>query len=544
MNSLDDLMDALVARYSDRLAAGGSADKADLLAEVPEEHRPALARCLRMIEAGLAQAPRAAAALGPGVVLGGFRIERELGRGGMAVVYLAHQPELARRVALKVLRPGLAVEPRHVDRFKREALAIARLQHPHIVAVYAVGEDKGWHYLAMEYVEGGNLAEVYAKLATLAPKARTAADLARAAGAPSIAELGPTFERALAGLLAPVARAIGVAHEIGIVHRDIKPSNILVHKDGRALVADFGLAKGDGDPELSLSGEPLGTPYYMSPEQAEASANAIDERTDVYSLGVTFYEGLAGRRPFEGETAFAVLDQVRTKTVPPPAYFNRAVTADADAVAGRAMARDRAQRYARMLDFATDLAALVAAQPSRALALEAGMLRQLWRAVVAQMKQRPFEYRSRQTLLGWPLVHVYAGPRLDRPRRVARAWFAAGAELNTGFLAIGSVSVGVFTAGALSLGVFSFGALALGAATFGGVSVGAWKSNGGVAVSWHEAVGGAAIAHDYAAGGWARAEHALSGVQRDPVATEHFEQSWNPLTRLLKFEVELDVPPR
>jgi hypothetical protein len=533
MTSLDDLMDGLVAEYSDRLAAGRDAGKDDLLARVSEEHRPALARCLRMIEAGLAQAPRAAAALGPGVVLGGFRIERELGRGGMAVVYLAQQPELARRVALKVLRPGLAVEPRHVERFKREALSIARLQHPHIVAVYAVGEDKGWHYLAMEYVEGGNLADVYAALARIPPKARTPQDLARAAGAPSIAELGPTYERALAGLLAPVARAIGVAHEIGIVHRDIKPSNILVHRDGRALVADFGLAKGDGDPELSLSGEPLGTPYYMSPEQAEASANAVDERTDVYSLGVTLYEGLAGARPFEGDTAFAVLDQVRTKTVPPPATFNRAVTADADAVAGRAMARDRTQRYARMLDFATDLAALVAAQPTRALTLEAGIARQLWRAFVAQMRQRPFEYRSRQTLLGWPLVHVYAGPRLDRPRRVARAWFAAGGEFSTGFFAFGSLAIGVFSAGALSLGIFGFGGIALGIATFGGVSAGAWKSNGGVAVSWHEAAGGVAIAHDYAAGGWASAEYVMSDRKRDPEAVEYFRQSWSPLMRLL-----------
>ena len=264
--SLDDRLDQLVARYADRLARGDRRGPADLLQEAPESARAELGRCLRMMEAAHQKGAPAPTPIGPGTVMDGLRIERELGRGGMAVVYLATQLELNRPVALKVLRPGLAFDERHVERFRREALAVARLSHPHIVQIHSVGTSHGHPYLAMEYVQGPTLAEVFARL----PPAgmRTAGDLAAIVGwSPSRIE-GKSYEAALAELLAPAARALATAHEVGLVHRDIKPSNILIRKDGGAVVADFGLAKGDGDASLSLSGEPLGTPYYMSPEQA------------------------------------------------------------------------------------------------------------------------------------------------------------------------------------------------------------------------------------------------------------------------------------
>jgi tRNA A-37 threonylcarbamoyl transferase component Bud32 len=227
------------------------------------------------------------------VHIAGYQLVREIGRGGMSIVFLAQQLDLKRPVALKVLRPGLAVEAQHVERFQREAMSIARLQHPHIVQVYAVGETDGWHWLAMEYVEGKNLAQIYAELAGRErdPRSWTGKSLAAALGARTLEWQSKSLAAALCELLAPVARAIGVAHEIGLVHRDVKPSNILIHKDGRALIADFGLAKGDGDPGLSMTGEPIGTPYYMSPEQALMASARVDARTDVYSLGVTLYEG-------------------------------------------------------------------------------------------------------------------------------------------------------------------------------------------------------------------------------------------------------------
>jgi len=339
---LDDLLDRLVAEYQDRVAAGAEPRVDDVLARAPVAHRAALERSLRMIQAGTASAPRASRVLVPGVTLGAYRLVREIGRGGMAIVFHATQIDLRRSVALKVLRPGLAVEKSHVERFQREALAIARLQHPHIVQVHAVGETDGWHWIAMEYVEGRNLAQIYVEMARVErdPSRWTAEILCAAGGIPSAPFANLGYPQALAKLLAPVARAIGVAHEIGLVHRDVKPSNILVHKDGRALVADFGLAKGDGDPALSMSGEPVGTPYYMSPEQALLARTPVDRRTDVYSLGVTLYEGIAGRRPFEGTSTFAVLDAIRVHNPEPLMRYVPKISRDMDAVVEVAMAKE------------------------------------------------------------------------------------------------------------------------------------------------------------------------------------------------------------
>ncbi len=235
--SLDDRLDAIVARYAERLARGEKRGPEDLLTEIPEALRGELARCLRLLEVGLRSGAAAPAPIGPGSVFDGFRIERELGRGGMAIVYLARQLELNRLVALKVLRPGLALDERHVERFRREALAVARLSHPHIVQIYGVGVGCGHPYLAMEYVEGPSLAEVFARL----PRSglRSAEDLARAVGWPIERVLGKTYEAALAEQLAPAARALATAHEVGLVHRDIKPSNILIRKDSSAVIADF-----------------------------------------------------------------------------------------------------------------------------------------------------------------------------------------------------------------------------------------------------------------------------------------------------------------
>ena len=519
MDRTEDLLDRLVAEYSDRLASGREAREEELLAEVPAEHRSALERCFRMIRSGMAAAPWASLPLGPGTVLDQFRIVREIGRGGMAVVYEAIQQGLERRVALKILRPGLALEGRHVDRFKREALAIARLKHPHIVQVYAVGEAAGHHFLAMELVEGTHLAEVLSRLP--ARRDWTAHDLADAAGIPALGAGRTSYESAFCALLAPVVRAIGLAHELGMVHRDIKPANILIHADGRAVIADFGLAKGDGDPGLSLTGEPLGTPFYMSPEQAAVIQHPVDERSDVYSLGVTLYEGLTGRRPFEGDTVLAVIDAIRHRTPQSPRRARRGVSPGADAVVRKAMQRYPEERYKSALDLATELGAIVEGRVTQAAAQEGGALRRLGRALRTVLEYGMFlrvqEYRSRREFLGLPLIHVNLGPRqAGRGLRKAQGWIAIG-DVAFGAVALGPLAFGVFSWGGLACGGFVFAGIAAGLVTFAGISIGV-LATGGVAAGY-AAFGGLALGH-YAFGGYGIGAHVLDGRVEDPLALE------------------------
>ncbi len=522
----DDLLDRLVAEFSDQLAAGRDPREEELYARVPAAQHETLRRCLRMVRAGLVSAPRSTDALVAGVELDGFRIVRELGRGGMAVVYLAEQLELRRSVALKVLRPGLALDSRHVERFKREALTIARLQHPHIVQVHAVGETRGYHWLAMEFVEGPTLAEVLDRLAQSAvPCAQwAAADLARAAGLPSLAGLG-SYERALCALLAPVARALGTAHDLGLVHRDVKPSNILIQRDGRALIADFGLAKGEGDPGLSLSGQPVGTPYYMSPEQAEMTTRAVDQRSDVYSFGVTLYESLSGRRPFEGDTVLAVLDAIKSRAPAPLRALAPRRSRDAEAVVRRAMAYSPAERYASAIELAAELGALVDGRATQALAQEGGPLRRafrFWRLAAAGQIQ---EYRSPRTFLGLPLVHLCFGRRFPgQKRRLAKGWIAAG-DVAVGGLAFGGVAIGLCSFGGLGLGLLlGWGGITSGAVCMGGLALGLLPM-GGVAIGYG-AFGGMAIGH-YAMGGKVYGNHLVGSGHHDPQAIEWF-RDWSP----------------
>ena len=534
MNSpdIDSQLDQLVALFSDRLTAGEDPRESELLARLDPEHRPALERCFRMIRAGVEQGTAPARGLAPGMDLGGFRLERLLGSGGMAQVYLAHQQELDRPVALKVLRPGLALDPRHVQRFRREALAVGRLQHPHIVQVYRVGEAEGHHYIAMEYIDGPNLAQILDRLATGPPW--SAQDLAQAAGIPLLAEGHDTYEQALAALLEPVVRAVGVAHEIGIIHRDLKPSNILVNRDGRAMVADFGLARGENDPGLSLTGQPLGTPYYMSPEQVQQSSQPIDARTDVYSLGVTLYEALTGQRPFEGDSALAVFEAIRNEQATPLRQRTPSLSLGAELVVQQAMNRELAERCPSALELGMELAALRDGRPPRALHER----RPWWRRRL--MDARSFaaggalEYRSAQTLLGLPLVHVNFGPRRKGGAvRRAKGWLAIG-NVAMGGLAVGNLALGVVSVGALSSGLCCIGGLALGALAVGGVAAGAFAF-GGLAVG-AVALGGAAYGY-FAAGGSASGMYVLSPKRIDPEALHLFRDTLGPLTDLLGFSV-------
>jgi len=465
MNDTADLVDELVALYAERVARGEATRADELIARAPL-HRAELLRCFRMLDGAPSNGP---AALANDVQLGDFRVVRELGRGGMAVVYEAEQLSLRRRVALKVLRNHLTLEPRHVERFQREARAAAKLAHANVAAVHAVGTHDGHAFIAFELVRGPSLAALIATLRGLR-KRPTAADLARASANAELA-LCPDYTAACARLVHGVFDAVAFAHASGVIHRDIKPSNILLDSAGKALVADFGLAKDMGEASLSLSGETLGTPHYMSPEQAGALASRVDERTDVYSLGVTLYELLTLTRPFEGDTLQQLVLNISTLEVAHPSELAPDVARRVGDVVLKSLAKDPAQRYASVNAFQHDLElALIGAQTNAV--SSRGLSSVLGRWFDARAHGVPFEYRSRAHIFGLPLLHIADGVRDARTRQPKWA---------RGVVAIGDFAIGGYAAGKFAVGLIAFGGIAVGAAGIGALAA-AYAAIGGLAV--------------------------------------------------------------
>lgn len=276
----------------------------------------------------------------PGSKLGGFEIVRELGRGGMGVVYKAHEQSLQRVVALKILPKELVSDPAFVQRFKREARAAAQLSHPNIVHIYAVGEEDGTHYIAMEYVKGVSLRDL-------------------------IREKGQLDLRRALRYTGQIAQALGAAHTVGIVHRDVKPHNVMIDTADRARVMDFGLASlENARTQLTETGTTLGTPAYMSPEQCRgASAGPL---SDIFSLGVTLYEMLAGRVPFDGDSPLAIMHQVTSEDPTPVTQYNSDVPHSVWTVIQKMLARDPKDRYQNTQDLNTDLRRLFNSEPPSA----------------------------------------------------------------------------------------------------------------------------------------------------------------------------------
>jgi serine/threonine protein kinase/tetratricopeptide (TPR) repeat protein len=294
-------------------------------------------------------------------LLGDFRLLREVGRGGMAVVYEAEQVSLSRRVALKVLPFAAVLDPKQLQRFKNEALAAARLQHPNIVPVYAVGCDRGVHYYAMHYVDGESLAVAIRSLQGRAPRGEAPSPVSSFKNHRDTAYL-----KMAATLGMQAAAALDHAHQLGIVHRDVKPGNLLVDGEGTLWVTDFGLARSTTDVTLTITGELLGTYRYMSPEQAQAKRVPVDHRTDVYSLGTTLYELLTLQPAFPGDDPQEVLRQIATREPVAPRRINPSLPRDLETIVLKAMSKDPSARYSTAQEMAEDLRLHLEGQPVRA----------------------------------------------------------------------------------------------------------------------------------------------------------------------------------
>jgi serine/threonine protein kinase len=308
--------------------------------------------------------------------LGDFRINREVGRGGMGIVYEAEQVSLGRRVALKVLPFGAMMDPRQLQRFHTEARAAAGLHHSNIVPVFAVGSERGIHYYAMQFIEGRTLAQLIEEQRggpsspMLAPRRQLAAVSAStvpvAAQATSAAPRDATSFRRLAEWGIQAAEALDYAHSVGVVHRDVKPANLLVDTAGRLWVTDFGLAQVQNDPRLTMTGDLVGTLRYMSPEQALAQRPLIDHRTDVYSLGATLYELLTLQPALDGLERQELLRQIELEEPRPPRRHNPAVPLELELIVLKALEKDPAHRYGTAKDLADDLRCFLEDRPLHA----------------------------------------------------------------------------------------------------------------------------------------------------------------------------------
>jgi serine/threonine protein kinase len=297
--------------------------------------------------------------------IGQYTVIRELGHGGMGVVYLAEQAGLRRPVALKVIRHGISATDEEVARFRDEAEAVALLQHPNVVQIHEVGGQDGVYYLALEYVDGGSLDR-------------------RLAGTPQ----DPT---AAAQIVETLARAIHHAHRRGILHRDLKPANILMSGESAVpKITDFGLAKRveSGDAR-TRSGLVLGTPSYIAPEQASGRPEEVTHAVDIYGLGAILYELLTGRPPFKGATALSTLEQVASQEPVPPSRFHRQIPRDLETICLKCLEKPPGRRYASAEGLADDLHRFLSGRPIVARPIGAwggpgsgpgaGLMRPAWR---------------------------------------------------------------------------------------------------------------------------------------------------------------------
>jgi serine/threonine protein kinase/Flp pilus assembly protein TadD len=370
---IDQQVAEVVAEITDRLHAGEPVDVEQYMARHPE-----LADRLRPLVAALDLLARFSSAAGAerrlerasagkelSGTLGDFRILREVGHGGMGVVYEAEQISLGRRVALKVLPFAATMDPRHLRRFQNEARAAASLEHPHIVPVYGVGCERGVHYYAMKFIDGQTLASLLqqhradpASRGCQPPGGPGSPEAVTAPAAATRTQRAPrdsTTFRQIAAWAIQAAEALEHAHSLGVVHRDIKPANLLIDGHGALWVTDYGLARTAADAGLTMTGDVLGTLRYMSPEQALAKHGLVDHRTDIYSLGVTLYELLTGTPAVGGKDREEILNAITLQERRPPRALEAAIPPDLETIVLKAMEKTPTDRYATAQELADDL---------------------------------------------------------------------------------------------------------------------------------------------------------------------------------------------
>ena len=391
-----------VQEFLEQLEAGQRPDRQEFIRRYPDLAQP-LNQCLDGLElvhkAGVGKklelSGDAWLSVGSGDVLpanplGDFKILREIGRGGMGIVYEAVQLSLGRRVALKVLPFAATFDAKHLQRFHNEAHAAAQLHHTNIVPVYAVGCERGVHFYAMQLIEGQSLAAVIRQIRQQANRHESAeaslgnvvspaqpeqpmvahAPLAQPVKASSNAETGAQvsltlssqrsgkreeFFRTAARLIVQAAEALEHAHQFGIVHRDIKPANLLVDAHSRLWITDFGLAQFHADAGLTQTGDILGTLRYMSPEQSCGQRVLVDHRTDIYSLGATLYELVTLEPIFPGENRQQLLHQIIHDEPRSPRSLEKSVPVDLETIILKAVSKNPADRYGSAQEMAADL---------------------------------------------------------------------------------------------------------------------------------------------------------------------------------------------
>ncbi len=333
-------LDALFAEYAERLTSGERLDPKAILRDHPDVGKDLLEYLEDFVDLGSEEGRPC-----PLGSLGDYELLRQVGRGGMGVVYEAWEQSMDRRVALKVLPAGLAVDQKVSSRFLREARLAGKLHHPHVVPVFGIGITGDTPHYAMEFVEGETLAQVLAR-----PRAAAGGREGGSAAEPprtllDTAEVTPEYCYRVARAFVGVAGGLHHAHSMGVIHRDIKPSNLILDREGRLRILDFGLARLEGEEGLTGSGDFLGTLLYMSPEQARRRRVPVDHRTDIYSLGATMYEALTRRPPFRGKDDRETLTWIVEKDPVEPRKLEPGIPRDLETIVLKCLEKDSEDRY-------------------------------------------------------------------------------------------------------------------------------------------------------------------------------------------------------